>query len=214
MIIAIDGTLASGKGTIARRLAAHFGLARMDTGLLYRATGVAAQQAGIALDNAARLAELASHVDPGAFEEAELRSAEASEAASRVAALAEVRAALFDLQRRFAVQPGGAILDGRDIGTAVCPEADVKLWVDAAVPVRAERRRKELQAAGQVIGADAMIRDLEARDARDRGRADAPMQAAPDAVLIDTTDMTIDGAVEYARSVVEAAMAAKGMGRS
>ena len=207
MIIAIDGTLASGKGTIAARLAAHFGLPHLDTGRLYRATGVAAMKAGVALDDAKALAEVASTLDPGSFEEAELRTAEAGVAASRVAVIPDVRAALLQLQRDFANQAAGAVLDGRDIGTVVCPDADAKLWVDADIEVRAQRRHKELQAAGDTISMDELLQQLRERDERDRNRKDAPMKMAADAVLIDTTHLTIDAAVEKARATVEAVLA-------
>ncbi|MEE2878167.1 MAG: (d)CMP kinase [Pseudomonadota bacterium] len=207
MIIAIDGTLASGKGTIAARLAAHFGLPHLDTGRLYRATGVAAMKAGVALDDAKALAEVASTLDPGSFEEAELRTAEAGVAASKVAVIPDVRAALLQLQRDFANQAAGAVLDGRDIGTVVCPEADAKLWVDADIEVRAQRRHKELQAAGDTITKDELLQQLRERDERDRNRKDAPMKMAADAVLIDTTHLTIDAAVEKARATVEAVLA-------
>ncbi|RIJ23880.1 (d)CMP kinase [Henriciella barbarensis] len=205
MIIAIDGTLASGKGTIARRLSDLFALPHMDTGRLYRATGVAAMNAGADLSDAAAVAEIASKLEPSLFTEAELRTADAGLAASKVAVLPEVRAALLELQRNFANQPTGAILDGRDIGTVVCPEADVKLWVDADVEVRARRRHAELEAAGDTITLDELTAQLRERDERDRNRKDAPMVAAADAILIDTTDLTIDAAVNKARAAVEKA---------
>lgn len=205
MIIAIDGTLASGKGTIARRLSDLFALPHMDTGRLYRATGVAAMNAGADLTDAKAIAEIASKLEPSLFSEAELRTAEAGLAASKVAVLPEVRAALLELQRNFAHQPTGAILDGRDIGTVVCPEADVKLWVDADVEVRAQRRHAELKAAGDTITLDELTAQLRERDERDRNRKDAPMVAAADAILIDTTDLTIDAAVDKARAAVEKA---------
>lgn len=205
MIIAIDGTLASGKGTIARRLSDLFALPHMDTGRLYRATGVAAMNAGADLTDAKAVAEIASKLEPSLFSEAELRTAQAGVAASKVAVLPEVRAALLELQRNFAHQPAGAILDGRDIGTVVCPEADVKLWVDADVEVRAQRRHVELKAAGDTITLDELTAQLRERDERDRNRKDAPMVAAADAILIDTTDLTIDAAVDKARAAVEMA---------
>lgn len=205
MIIAIDGTLASGKGTIARRLSDLFALPHMDTGRLYRATGVAAMNAGADLTDAKAVADIASKLEPSLFSEAELRTAEAGLAASKVAVLPEVRAALLELQRNFANQPTGAILDGRDIGTVVCPEADVKLWVDADVEVRAQRRHAELKAAGDTITLDELTAQLRERDERDRNRKDAPMVAAADAILIDTTDLTIDAAVDKARAAVEMA---------
>ncbi|MEM7767081.1 MAG: (d)CMP kinase [Pseudomonadota bacterium] len=209
MIIAIDGTLASGKGTIARRVAAWFGLAHMDTGRLYRATAVAALRLGVDFADAAAMAEVAERLDLADFDEAELRTAEAGQAASRAAAIPEVRAALLALQRAFAAQPGGAVLDGRDIGTVICPDADVKLWIDADVRVRAGRRLKEHVAAGEAATLEAVVAQLEERDARDRGRADAPMAKAGDAVLIDTGPLTIDEAVERACGIIDAAMARK-----
>ncbi|NBC19924.1 MAG: (d)CMP kinase [Alphaproteobacteria bacterium] len=212
MIIAIDGTLASGKGTIARRLAGWFGLAHMDTGRLYRATGVAALKNGTDFADSGALAALARSLDLSDFDETELRTGEAGQAASRVAALPEVRAALLELQRAFARQPGGAVLDGRDIGTVICPDADVKLWVDARTEIRAARRLKELQAAGETLSLEEMIADLKARDARDSARADAPMKRAPDAVLIDTSDLTIDDAVDMARRAVEGRLAQQDRG--
>jgi len=207
MIIAIDGTSASGKGTLARRLAAIYGLAHMDTGSLYRATGVAAMRAGVDFDDAAELARIAGALDLEAFEPLALRSAEAGQAASRVAALAEVRAALLRLQRDFANRPGGAILDGRDIGTVICPEADVKIWVDASLQERARRRHAEHMARGDALEFDAMVDMMRVRDARDAGRADAPMVKAPDAHLIDTTELTIDAAVERACEIIDRAVA-------
>ena len=207
MIIAIDGTLASGKGTIARRLSAWYGIAHMDTGRLYRATGVAALQKEADFSDPIALAEVARTLDLNDFEEEALRTGEAGQAASKVAAIPEVRAALLELQRAFANQPKGAVLDGRDIGTVVCPDADVKLWVDADVETRATRRWKELTEKGETLSLDDMIAQLKERDERDKSRADAPMIAAADSVLIDTTHLTIDAAVDKAREAVEAVIA-------
>jgi CMP/dCMP kinase len=207
MIIAIDGTTASGKGTIAARLAAWFGLPHMDTGRLYRAVAVAALKSATPLDDAARLAVLAAELDLTDFVEADLRSAAASKAASQVAVLPEVRRALFELQRAFATQSGGALLDGRDIGTVVAPDADVKLWVDCDVTQRGARRWRELIAQGETFTLDAVIDQLRQRDARDQSRTDAPAQKAADAVLIDTTDLSIDASVDRAIRAVEAALA-------
>ena len=209
MIIAIDGTLASGKGTIARRLSRWYGLAHMDTGRLYRATGVAALNKGADFSDPAALAEIALSLDLNDYDEAQLRSAEAGQAASKVAAVPAVRAALLELQRAFANQPKGAVLDGRDIGTVVCPGADVKLWIDASVEVRATRRWKELAEKGESLSLEDMIAQLKERDERDRNRADAPMVAAADSVLIDTTHLTIDAAVDKARAAVDAVIAQK-----
>ena len=207
MIIAIDGTTASGKGTIARRLSGYYGLPHMDTGRLYRAVGVAALKQGVALDAAGPLADIARTLDLNDFIEHELRSAEAGKAASVVAAIPSVRQALFELQRAFATRAGGALLDGRDIGTVIAPDADVKLWVDADVNQRAARRWKELSEGGDPITLETVTQQLKIRDARDQGRADAPAAMAADAILIDTTDLTIDAAVEKAVAAVEAALA-------
>ena len=207
MIIAIDGTTASGKGTIARRLSGYYGLPHMDTGRLYRAVGVAAMKYGVPLDAAGPLSDLARSLDLNDFIEHELRSAEAGKAASIVAAIPSVRQALFELQRAFATQAGGALLDGRDIGTVIAPDADVKLWVDADVIQRSVRRWKELVGQGDMISLETVVEQLKIRDARDQGRADAPAAMADDAILIDTTDLTIDAAVEKAVAAVEAALA-------
>ncbi|MBI1253695.1 MAG: (d)CMP kinase [Hyphomonas sp.] len=207
MIIAIDGTTASGKGTIARRLAGYFGLPYMDTGRLYRAVGVAAMKQGVPLDAAGPLSDLARSLDLNDFIEHELRSAEAGKAASIVAAIPSVRQALFELQRAFAMQAGGALLDGRDIGTVIAPDADVKLWVDADVIQRSVRRWRELVGQGDLTPLETVVEQLKIRDARDQGRADAPAAMAADAILIDTTDLTIDAAVEKAVAAVEAALA-------
>lgn len=207
MIIAIDGTTASGKGTIAKRLAAKYGLPHMDTGCLYRATAVAAIRQGVALDDAEGLERIAATLDPAAFSDAELRTGEAGKAASQVAVVPEVRRALFDLQRSFATQPGGALLDGRDIGTVIAPDADVKLWVDANVEQRGYRRWREYLGYGQIISLEEVIRQMRIRDERDQSRKDAPATIATDAILIDTTDLTIDAAVEKAIAAVEAVLA-------
>lgn len=209
MIIAIDGTLASGKGTIARRLSRLYGLGYMDTGQLYRATGVAALKQDVSFDDGEALASVAANLNLSDYNGEELRTAKAGQAASKVAAIPEVRAALLGLQKDFAQRPGGAVLDGRDIGTVVCPDADVKLWVDAAVEVRAERRWKELTEKGEILSLEDMIAQLKERDTRDKTRKDAPMIKAADAVLIDTTHLSIDAAVDKARAAVEAVIAQK-----
>ncbi len=203
MIIAIDGTLASGKGTLAKRLAAHFGLPHMDTGALYRRTGVACLAQGVDLGDAAACAEIAARLDDFAFVEADLRTAQAGQAASKVAAMTPVRDALFKLQREFALQSGGAVLDGRDIGTVVCPEANVKFWVDASVEERARRRCAELEAAGNPISLEQMIAELKERDTRDSRRATAPMKPADDAVRIDTTSIPPQAVFDQAVRVVD-----------
>ena len=209
MIIAIDGTLASGKGTIARRLAEIYDLPHLDTGLLYRAVGWQAINNVIALDDTARLATAANKIDTKILELPELRSAETAEAASKVAAIPAVRDALSQLQRRFAQQPGGAILDGRDIGSVICPDADIKLWIDAEIGVRAKRRLLEFAGQGHEIDLPTMIAQLEHRDNRDRTRSQAPMVKAADAILIDTSSLSIDAAVDKARSIIATKLAAK-----
>jgi cytidylate kinase len=204
MIIAIDGTTSSGKGTLAKRLAAHYGLPHLDTGLLYRAVGKAAIDAGVALDDEAGCAALAASIDLSDFDERELRTGGVGAAASIVAALGDVRRALFDLQRAFAQRPGGAVLDGRDIGTVIAPDADVKLWVDAAVEERARRRFRELSGMGQYVTEPGVLLQLQERDARDSQRKDAPMKPADDAIWINTTLMTPDECLAKAVEIVEA----------
>ena len=203
MIIAIDGTLASGKGTLSKGLAQELGLPYLDTGLLYRATAKACLDAGIDPDNAEAAAEKAKTLEIAKLNPDELRTAEVGQTASKVAVHPAVRDALVKLQRDFAFQDGGAILDGRDIGTVVCPEADVKIWIDADVRIRATRRVAELNAKGDPITVDEMVAQLEERDARDRTREIAPMRPADDAHLLDTTHLSIDAAKEKARQIVD-----------
>lgn len=202
MIIAVDGTLASGKGTIAQALARAFGLPVLDTGALYRGVAVAVLEAGGDPGDAGFAAHVAAKLDPAMIDEAKIRTAEAGAAASRVSAHPAVRQALFDLQRRFAAQASGAVLDGRDIGTVICPEADVKLFVDAEPGIRAERRWRELQARGEDVPLDTIVRQLAERDARDAGRETAPMKPASDAVLLDTSQLSIDAAIGMAVRIV------------
>jgi len=202
-IIAVDGPAASGKGTIASRLAAAFALPYLDTGLLYRAVGV---QAGDIASHEAAIA--AAHaLDSSSLEDPALRTREAGEAASRVAAIPEVRAALLNFQRTFAAQPGGAVLDGRDIGTVIAPHAPAKLFVTAAPEIRAERRWKQLVAQDEKVTLDEVLADIRRRDARDSGRADAPLLQAADAVLLDTSKLDISASVDAARRIVEEARA-------
>ncbi len=207
MLIAVDGPLASGKGTIARYLARTYNLPHLDTGLLYRATGLGVLRAG--QDPADEKAALASarRVTAQALTDPELRSARAGAAASRVAAIPAVRQALLEYQRSFAAQPGGAVLDGRDIGTVICPQADVKLWVCAPAEERARRRYEELRGRGERITYEQVLEQLRERDARDAGRKDAPMRRAADAHLLNTGGLSIDAAFEAARRIVDAAMA-------
>lgn len=203
MIIAVDGPLASGKGTIARALADHFGLPHLDTGSLYRATGLAVIEAGIDPADTGACARLAAQLDLAAIDEDRIRTAEAGAMASRVAAIPQVREALFDLQRTFATQPGGAILDGRDIGTVICPDAEVKLFVTADAETRARRRWEELRAKGEALSFETMLEQTRERDARDAERTDAPMRPADDATLLDTSSLSIDAAVATAIRIVE-----------
>lgn len=188
MIIAVDGPTASGKGTIARALAAHFGLPHLDTGLLYRAVGRQTFLAGGNPDDPADALAACAFPD-GLLADAELRSEACGGLASRVAVHASVRRALFERQRAFAQQPGGAVLDGRDIGTVIAPEAPVKLFVTASVEARALRRWKEMQARGERLSLEDIEADLRRRDERDRTRAEAPLRTADDAVVIDTSDL-------------------------
>jgi cytidylate kinase len=196
--VAIDGPAAAGKGTIGRAVAAEFGFVHLDTGLLYRAVGMQALDDGRGVIDPHWAAELARRLEPADLERDDLRSGRAGQAASRVAALPEVRSALLAFQRKFARRDGGAVLDGRDIGTVICPEAEAKLYVTASDEVRAERRRVELGAAEL----EPVLADLRARDARDASRDVAPMVAAEDALLLDTTDLSIDAAVAKAVAYV------------
>ncbi|HQU68519.1 MAG TPA: d(CMP) kinase [Albidovulum sp.] len=193
--VAIDGPAAAGKGTISRAVAAHFGLAHLDTGLLYRAVGAKGGDPVLAAQTLTE-ADLAR---------GDLRTLEAGQAASRVAIIPEVRAALLDFQRRFARREGGAVLDGRDIGTVICPEAEVKLYVTASAEVRAHRRWLE-------VGGDEarVLAEVKERDARDMGRADAPLKAAADAVVIDSSDMSVTAATSLAIGIVGDALRAAG----
>lgn len=203
MIIAVDGTLASGKGTIARALGQAFGLPCLDTGALYRGVAVAVLEAGKDPANPAEAAACARALEPASIDEAQIRTAAAGAAASVVSAHPEVRQALFDLQRRFASQPGGAVLDGRDIGTVICPNADVKLFVDARPELRAQRRWQELTRRGEDVDLADIARQLAERDARDAGRPNAPMKPAQDAVLLDTSQLSIDAAIREAVRIVQ-----------
>jgi cytidylate kinase len=192
MIIAIDGTTSSGKGTLARRLAALYRLPHLDTGLLYRGLAALALREGCDLAAAESCADLAPRLDLKEFAERDLRGARIGAAASIVASHGPVRRALFALQRDFARRPGGAVLDGRDIGTVIAPEATAKFWVDADVTVRAGRRFRELRALGEPVTEEGVLAQLRERDARDAGRKDAPMKPADDAFSVDTTHMDPD----------------------
>jgi CMP/dCMP kinase len=207
MIIAIDGPAASGKGTLAKRLAAHFGLRHLDTGLLYRAVAKALLDAGAELHDEERAAAAAKSLDASKLDEAMLKARGMAEPASIVSAMPGVRAALIELQRQFASSPPGAVLDGRDIGTVICPDADVKIFVDAAPEVRARRRVAALAADGVVVGEAQILADILRRDERDKNRPVAPLKPAADAHLLDTTHLDIDAAVRAAIDIVEAARA-------
>ena len=204
MIVAIDGPAASGKGTLAKRLAAAYGLPHLDTGLLYRATARAVLDAGDAIDDAAAAVRAATTLDPIAFEETRLRGKEMGEAASVVAAVPAVRAALLAAQRGFAARAGGAVLDGRDIGTVICPQAEVKIFVTATPEARAKRRWRELDARGDAGDWETVLADIRRRDARDSGRASAPLRPAADAVVLDTTALDIEAAFARALEIVVA----------
>lgn len=198
MIIAIDGPAASGKGTLAKKVADHFGLPCLDTGLLYRAVARDVANAGFKLDDVWAAKAAATGLDASSFGDPALRGAAAGDAASLVATIPEVRAALLAYQRAFAQQPSGAVLDGRDIGTIVCPDADVKLFVTASPEERARRRLLELQSQGDPISYEAVLADIRARDKRDSARSAAPLKAASDAVLLDTTNLDIEAAFDAA----------------
>jgi len=197
MIVAVDGPTASGKGTIAKAISAHFGLPHLDTGLLYRAVGRQCWLAGGNPDDADDALSAASFPD-ALLNDPELRSEASGGLASRVSIHPAVRQVLFERQRAFATQAGGAVLDGRDIGTVIAPDADVKLFVTASVPARAERRYREMQAQGRDVTLADIVADLEARDARDTQRKDAPLLAADDAVVLDTSTLGREEAIAAA----------------
>lgn len=203
MIIAIDGPAASGKGTLGKRLAAHYRLRHLDSGLLYRAVAQAVLAAGHRLDDAAGAVAAAQALDPSQFDEATLKSHAAGEAASVVSAIPEVRAALLRLQRDFAALPPGAVLDGRDIGTVICPAADVKIFVTAAPEVRAQRRVLEMRRHGQSADEAVILADIKRRDERDSQRKIAPLTPAADAHILDTSDLDIDAVLREAIVIVE-----------
>jgi CMP/dCMP kinase len=202
VIIAIDGPAASGKGTLARNLARHFDLPYLDTGLLYRATARALVDAGRALSDKAAAVAAARALAPAGFDEMSLRGREMAEAASIVAAIPEVRAALVDVQRAFARRPGGAVLDGRDIGTVICPEARPKIFVTASVSARATRRALELRAQGEKVDYASVLEEVLRRDERDKNRAAAPLLAAKDAIVLDTTTLGAEAAFQAALAIV------------
>jgi cytidylate kinase len=209
MIIAIDGPAASGKGTLARRLAAHYGLRHLDTGAIYRAVAYALIRAGADLKDEAGAIRAAQGLDPGTFENPALKSHEVGTAASVVSAIPRVRAALVEFQRQFATKPPGAVLDGRDIGTVICPDADVKIFVVADPGVRARRRTLEARSRGEEADEAAILADILARDERDQNRAVAPLKPAKDAYLLDNSNLDIEGSVRAAIDIVEAVRAGR-----
>ncbi|NNM71096.1 (d)CMP kinase [Enterovirga aerilata] len=202
MVIAIDGPAASGKGTLARRLARHLGRPHLDTGLLYRAVARDMLDREEPLSDAALAARAAAALDTARLDDPRLRSREMGEAASIVSTFAAVRETLLGFQRRFARQEGGAVLDGRDIGTVVCPDADLKLYVTASPEERARRRQRELAQTGEPSDFETVLADIRRRDARDQGRPNAPLRMAEDAVLLDTTALDADAAFAEALRIV------------
>ena len=209
MIIAIDGPAASGKGTLAKRLAAHYGLRHLDTGLIYRAVAHALTSKGMALGDEAAAVSAAQGLDPATFDDPALKSHQVGTAASVVSAIPAVRAALVEFQRQYANQPPGAVLDGRDIGTVICPNADVKIFVVADPKVRARRRALEARARGEAADEAVILADILARDERDQNRAVAPLKPASDAYLLDNSHLDIEGGVRAAIDIVEAVRAGR-----
>ena len=204
MIIAIDGPAASGKGTLARKLAQHYSLPHLDTGLTFRAVAHALLTSDKPLDDETLAEKAASGLDLGALDRSVLSAHDIGEAASKVAVMPRVRTALLEAQRRFAGQPGGAVLDGRDIGTVVCPDADVKIFVTASAEVRAQRRTDEIVGKGGKADFEQILQDVKKRDERDSNRAVAPLIPAENAHLLDTSKLDIEGAFQHAVSIVEA----------
>ncbi len=206
MIIAIDGPAAAGKGTLARRIAEAYGFHHLDTGLTYRATAKALIDAGLPLDDETVAEGMARRVDLAGLDRNVLSRHEIGEAASKIAVMPAVRSALRDTQRRFAGKAPGAVLDGRDIGTVVCPEAPVKFYVTASAAIRAKRRYEEIVEAGGSADYDAIFEDVKRRDERDMGRTDSPLKPAEDAYLLDTSEMSIEAAFQAAKSIIDAAL--------
>lgn len=206
-VIAIDGTFASGKGTLAKALAAHYGFHYLDTGKLYRAAARDVLLAGEDPNDAVVATRFAKAVEARSLDDPGLKQSQVAAAASQLAVHKTVRAALYDFQRDFAARAPGAVLDGRDIGTVICPDADVKLYIDAAPAERARRRWLELKGYGETISLETVAAQLAERDARDAGRTEAPLKAAPDSHLMDTTDMSVEQVMNMAVQIVDAALA-------
>jgi cytidylate kinase len=212
MIIAVDGPAASGKGTLGRRLAVHYGLRHLDTGLIYRAVARALLDGAHALDDVDQAIKAARALDPTTFDEAELKRHAVGEAASVISAIPQLRAALLAFQRGFGRTPPGAVLDGRDIGTVVFPDAETKIFLTASAEARARRRAAELERAGDAMAYSDVLADIRRRDERDTKRAAAPLKPAPDAHLLDTTHLDIDAAFRAAIDIVEAVRAGRKRG--
>ena len=207
LTIAIDGPAASGKGTLARRIADYYHLAHLDTGLTYRAVAHRLISEGRPLDDEAQAVEAAREVDLGSLDKGPLSAHAVGEAASKVAVFPEVRRVLVEKQRAFAARPGGAVLDGRDIGTVVCPDAEVKLYIVASPEIRAARRLRDIEHRGGHADLEDILADIRRRDERDMTRSDSPLRPAPDAHLLDTTEMSIEAAFQAARRVIDAVVA-------
>ena len=209
MIIAIDGPAASGKGTLARRLAQHYGYRHLDTGVIYRAVAYTLMRTGADLRDEALAVSAALALDPQRLDDPALKSQQVGEAASVVSAIPRVREVLVDFQQRFAADPPGAVLDGRDIGTVICPNADVKIFVVADARVRAYRRTLEARARGETADEAAVLEDILKRDERDRNRSVAPLKPAADAYLLDNTNLDIEAGVRAAIDIVEVVRAGR-----
>jgi len=212
MIIAIDGPAASGKGTLAKRLAQHYGYRHLDTGVIYRAVAHGLLERGADLSDEGLAVKVAMELDPATFSDPALKSHEVGSAASVVSAIPRVREVLLDFQRQFAAAPPGAVLDGRDIGTVICPNADVKIFVVADPKVRAHRRALEAKARGEEADEAKILKDIIQRDERDRNRASAPLKQAADAYLLDNTNLDIEAGVRAAIDIVEAVRAGRQRG--
>ncbi len=209
MIIAIDGPLASGKGTLARALAAHFGLPHLDTGSLYRAVALRTIQSGAKPNDETAAIKAAQNLNMNGIKDEDLRTAEIGAGASVVAAMPLVRKALFDFQRNFAANPKGAVLDGRDIGTVICPDADFKFFVTARPEIRAARRLKELHSAGENIGIEELTAQIIERDYRDANRTDAPLKPTETSIMLDTSDLSIAEVISQAIEMIDGSIVPK-----